>query len=392
MDADVAKEAGKAEDANSSLQLKDASSQASTHPYAILIHTLRKYYSPSAPTALWHALWHGGKRPPVKKAVAGVSLCIPYGETLGLLGPNGAGKTTIISVLTGAASATSGGASIGGMDVGRELASVWRRLGVCPQFDCVWGQLSVRSHLEFYARVKGIESGRMRGCVQQAAEKVGLDGDSFDMPAGKLSGGQRRRLSIAIALLGDPDVVFLDEPTTGLDPENRNGIHRILAGEKRAGRAVLLTTHSMDEADVLCDRIAIVSGGKLRAVGSQQRLKHRFGSGYRLTLHLNPPTPAALEATAAKAHAFVMRSLSSKAGLLSRVGNTLSYVLPREIDVAGVFAKMDAVRRNKSEGVQEFGVQQASLEEVFIRVVRSAGGLEGTGTTLANTTVLKVSN
>jgi len=144
----------------------------------------------------------------------------------------------------------------------------------------------------------------------------------------------------------------------------------------------------MDEADVLCDRIAIVASGKLAAVGSQLRLKHRFGSGYRLTLHLNPPSPAALEATAARAHAFVMRSLSSKSQLLSRVGNTLSYVLPRGIDVAGVFAQVDGVRRSRSEGIQEFGVQQASLEEVFIKVVRNAGGLEGTGTTLSNKTVL----
>jgi len=98
---------------------------------------------------------------------------------------------------------------------------VWRQLGVCPQFDCVWPDLTVRHTLEFYAAVKGVAGDRIRGAVQRSAEKVGLDGDSFSMAAGKLSGGQRRRLSIAISLLGDPDVIFLDEPTTGLDPENR---------------------------------------------------------------------------------------------------------------------------------------------------------------------------
>lgn len=111
------------------------------------------------------------------------------------------------------------------------------------QFDCVWPTLSVQAHLDFYAGAKGVPRSALRAAVQSAAEKVGLDGDCFSMPAGKLSGGQRRRLSIAIALLGDPDVVVLDEPTTGLDPENRNGVHRILAKEKRAGRAVLITTH-----------------------------------------------------------------------------------------------------------------------------------------------------
>jgi ABC-type branched-subunit amino acid transport system ATPase component len=361
VDADVAAEEERA---------VEAASSSARGSGAILISRLQKHYLPTPQARLWAAAF---KRPtPLpKRAVDGVSLCVPYGETLGLLGPNGAGKTTIISALTGAARATRGGARISGLDVATQLAAVWRTLGVCPQFDCVWPHLSVRHTLEFYAAVKGVSGERMRGVVQRSAEKVGLDGDSFSMPAGKLSGGQRRRLSIAISLLGDPDVVFLDEPTTGLDPENRNGIHRILAAEKRAGRAVLLTTHSMDEADVLCDRIAIVASGKLRAVGTQQRLKHRFGSGYRLTLHLDATSPAALDATAARAHAFVVRALSPQALLLSRVGTSMTYVLPRGTDVAGVFAALDAVR-GKGEGISEFGVSQASLEEVFVKVVRQA--------------------
>ena len=135
----------------------------------------------------------------------------------------------------------------------------------------------------------------------------------------------------------------------------------------------------MDEADVLCDRIAIVAGGKLRAVGTQQRLKHRFGSGYRLTLHLAPPSPAALEATAARAHAYVVRSLSPAALLLSRVGTSMTYVLPRDTDVAAVFEKLDAARGRGGSEIAEFGVQQASLEEVFVKVVRGSEGSAGAG-------------
>jgi ABC-type multidrug transport system ATPase subunit len=160
-------------------------------------------------------------------------------------------------------------------------------------------------------------------------------------------------------------------------PHSGNGIHRILSAEKRTGRTVLLTTHSMDEADVLCDRIAIVAGGRLRAVGTQQRLKHRFGSGYRLTLHLAPPSPAALEATAARAHAYVIRALSPSALLLSRVGSSMTYVLPRGTDVAAVFGALDSVRGASDTGIAEFGVQQASLEEVFVKVVRSSEGGRG---------------
>jgi ABC-type multidrug transport system ATPase subunit len=224
------------------------------------------------------------------------------------------------------------------------------------------------------------------GAVQSAAEKVQLDGNPFNMPASTLSGGQRRRLSIAISLLGDPDIVFLDEPTTGLDPENRNSIHRILAAEKRPGRTLLLTTHSMDEADILCDRIAILGSGRLRAVGSQQRLKHRFGAGYKLTLHLLAPPAAAaagglpasassalLEATAAAAHAFVLASVAPSARLVNRVGTTLSYSLPREgLDVSAVFGTLDAARGKRATGIAEFGLEQSSLEEVFVSVVEAS--------------------
>lgn len=127
---------------------------------------------------------------------------------------------------------------------------------------------------------------------------------------------------------------------------------------------------SMDEADVLCDRIAILAGGQLRAVGSQQRLKRRFGSGYRLTLHLDA-LPATLEATAARTHAFILASVCAQAVLLSRVGTTLSYILPRQVDIAAVFAALDGAR-GKGSGIAEFGVQQSSLEEVFIRIVKAA--------------------
>jgi ABC-type multidrug transport system ATPase subunit len=149
----------------------------------------------------------------------------------------------------------------------------------------------------------------------------------------------------------------------------------------------------MDEADVLCDRIAIVAGGKLRAVGTQQRLKHRFGSGYRLTLHLAPPSPAALEATAARAHAYVVRTLSPSALLLSRVGTSMTYVLPRGTDVAAVFAALDAVRGRSGSEIAEFGVQQASLEEVFVKVVKGSEAVAtGAGAAAAEASSATVRN
>ena len=213
VDSDVSLEKARASTAVKDIIDGAAGGAAQKRPPAILLSMLRKHFpAPLTSASVANRLRGGGPAAP-KRAVDGVSLTVPYGETLGLLGPNGAGKTTLISMLVGGATATSGVAFIAGLDVENDLDRVWRTLGVCPQFDCVWPDLSVRHHLEFYARAKGIDAVRLRAAVQKSAEKVGLDGDSFGMAAGTLSGGQRRRLSIAIALLGDPDVVFLVRPS-----------------------------------------------------------------------------------------------------------------------------------------------------------------------------------
>ena len=131
--------------------------------------------------------------------------------------------------------------------------------GVCPQFDTVWHDLTVQQHLEFYSRVKGIESSAAHIAARSVAMKVGLDGDPYGKLASSLSGGMRRRLSIAIALIGNPDIVFFDEPTTGLDPETRRQLWDIIKREQSDGRCVIITTHSMEEADALCSRIGCAS-------------------------------------------------------------------------------------------------------------------------------------
>lgn len=148
-------------------------------------------------------------------------------------------------------------------------------IGVCPQFDKVWQDLTVRQHLVFYALLKGVPRSRAGVTARQLAEKVELAGDPFEKPAGTLSGGMKRRLSIAIALTAAPPVVFFDEPTTGLDPETRRRIWGIVKAQQANGRSIVITTHSMEEADALCSRIGIMAGGCLRCLGTQVHLKNK---------------------------------------------------------------------------------------------------------------------
>lgn len=180
-----------------------------------------------------------------KRAVNSLCLSINKGEIFGLLGPNGAGKTTTISMLTGLTPVSDGTATIEGFDIALQMGLVHRVIGVCPQFDKVWGDLTVRQHLVFYALLKGVPRSRTDVTARQLAEKVELAGDAFNKPASALSGGMKRRLSIAIALTGAPPVVFFDEPTTGLDPETRRHIWGIVKAQQANGRCIVITTHSM---------------------------------------------------------------------------------------------------------------------------------------------------
>lgn len=181
-------------------------------------------------------------------------LVIEKEQVFGLLGPNGAGKTTLLTILTGMIRSESGNAWIGGSNINTELPNVYKSIGVCPQFDIFWEDLTIEEHLIFYLRLKGVDSAKSE---MQKVEQVCREVELFDdrrKKAKTLSGGMKRRLSLAVALIGQPDVIFLDEPTTGLDPLNRESFWKIIQRIKKSS-SVILTTHLMQEADYLCDRI-----------------------------------------------------------------------------------------------------------------------------------------
>lgn len=190
-------------------------------------------------------------------------------------------------MLTGLYSPDEGSAFIGGHSIRTAMDQVQLNIGVCPQFDLLWPNLTVKEHLLFYGRIKGYSGRELDKMVQSAADEVGL-GTKKDInkKSKHLSGGMRRRLSVAISLVGNPKIIFLDEPTTGLDPENKRQLWNILTNSRdKKKRSILITTHSMEEADVLCSRIGIIAFGMLRCVGPQMRLKKVYGDGYKVHIH-----------------------------------------------------------------------------------------------------------
>ena len=209
-------------------------------------------------------------------ALDGVSVSVPRGSVHGLLGHNGAGKTTLVDVLTTLRPPTGGNATVAGFDVVRAAAEVRRRIGVTGQFASVDEDLTGTQNLVLVGRLLGASRGQAARRAGELLELFGL-ADAAGRPAKDYSGGMRRRLDLASSLMGYPDVVFLDEPTTGLDPESRLGMWDVVRALVAAGTTVLLTTQYLEEADQLADAITVLSHGRVIAAGTAAELKTRVG-------------------------------------------------------------------------------------------------------------------
>ena len=231
-------------------------------------------------------------------ALEGLDLEIRAGELFGLLGPNGAGKTTTISILTTRGELTSGQAVVAGADVVREPAAVRQRIGVVPQRPNPDRSLTARENLVFHAAYFGIGGAAAGARADSLLAAFGL-GDRGDSKVGELSGGQQQRLMIARALMHDPEVLFLDEPTVGLDPQTRLALWDVLRDLHARGHTIVLTTHYMEEADRLCERIAILDRGRLLALDTPANLKARAPGGTLVEITLDADATAAATAAAA---------------------------------------------------------------------------------------------
>ncbi|MEM2815921.1 MAG: ATP-binding cassette domain-containing protein [Candidatus Bathyarchaeia archaeon] len=204
-------------------------------------------------------------------AVNGVSLQVAKGELFGLLGPNGAGKTTTVNILCGLIKPTSGHVMVGGYKICRENAKVKGLIGVCPQETAVYPYLTAVENVELFGNLYALDRCTLRSRCDMLLEKMGLTQDA-KRRVEKYSGGMKRRLSLIMALIHDPQIAFLDEPTVGMDPQSRHVIWDFMTELKSQGKTIFLTTHYMEEAEALCDHIGIIDHGKLIALGSPEEL------------------------------------------------------------------------------------------------------------------------
>lgn len=292
-------------------------------------------------------------------AVKDFSLKIDDKELLAILGHNGAGKSTLIHILTGLSPCTSGSASIFGFDIVEDMPFIRRILGVCPQHDILWNELTAKEHLILFGQLKGLTKLAATEEAEDLLIKVKLE-HVANRQAGTFSGGMKRRLSVAISGVGDPKVIIMDEPTTGMDPVNRRCAWKLIQ-EMRKNRVVLLTTHSMEEADVLSDRVCVIVDGQLKCIGTSLFLKNSFGDGFRVTI-ISKDTHKVLG---------IVKDRFSGCRVLDVSGGSVLISLPfdRVKDIEEFFATMEGkINFEFKQLVEEWGFSNTTLEEVFMRV------------------------
>ncbi|XP_061000983.1 ATP-binding cassette sub-family A member 6 isoform X3 [Dama dama] len=298
-----------------------------------------------------------------KTAVRNISFCVKKGEILGLLGPNGAGKSSSVRMISGMMTPTAGEVELTGYssDLDQQGDASIRFLGYCPQENVLWPGLTTREHLEVFAAVKGLRRADARVAISRLVDAFKLH-EQLNVPAQKLAGGAARKLCSVLSLLGDPPVMLLDEPSAGLDPAEQEQLWQMIqTAIRNTTRGALLTTHSMAEAEAVCDRVAIMVSGRLRCIGSIQHLKNRLGKDYILELKLKEASQGT------SVHTEVLR-LFPRAAQQERYASFLAYRLPVQ-DVqplSQAFHKLETVKHNFN--LEEYSLSQCTLEKVFLEL------------------------
>lgn len=281
------------------------------------------------------------------KAVNGISFSVPRGEVFGMLGPNGAGKTTTVEIIEGLRTADSGTVSLLGMDVSRDIRAIKERIGVQSQHPALFPNLTVEESIDFFRTLYKTSL--------PASDIIGLARleESRKILYRNLSGGQQQRLSVALAFVNDPDVLFLDEPTTGLDPQARRAMWEVVENFHRTGKTVFLTTHYMEEAQRLCDRVAIMDHGKVIALDSPRRMieEHIKESAIQFKMTNYPGDE-------------ILAGLTGVTKAIREGDEVLLYTS----DIPAAITALLSLAAERSAALSELYVRQATLEDVFLKL------------------------
>lgn len=288
-------------------------------------------------------------------AVKSVYLEVNKNTLLALLGHNGAGKTTMMNMLTGIVEISEGNIIVSGHDISENLAEARRKIGYCPQFDVLWDELTAREHLLLFGQLKGYRGEYLSNEVIRILKSVNLL-NVADHHVSTYSGGMKRRLSVCISGIGDPDVIILDEPTTGLDPISRRQVWELIK-ELKKDRAVILTTHSMEEADVLSDCVAVIVDGQLKTIGTSLNLKNTHGDGYRLSI-VSTETSRVLK---------LLRTIAPSGKVIDESAGSLIVSVSNPAHIADFASEVERESELRSL-ISDWSLSHSTLEEVFMKL------------------------
>ncbi|XP_042234666.1 cholesterol transporter ABCA5-like [Homarus americanus] len=307
-------------------------------------------------------------------ALKSVSLKVKAGEVFGLLGPNGAGKTTCLRVMT----AEKEKVQICGEDVSSSISSAFAAMGYCPQHDALWRNLTVAEHIEVFAEIRGVHKDQVKPLIDTYLQGLEIEEHRKKMVKA-CSGGTKRKLSYILSMLGCPQVVLLDEPSTGMDPQSKRFLWNSILASFKGDRSAILTTHSMEEADALCSRIGILVKGGMRCVGAIQHLKNKYGGGYTVEMKLKCDATNVEEVNSPSSGSSVelmndvtamLKEVFPRGVLDEQFGERIIYKVPQD-DISSLSKCFEMLEKAKADGlVEEYALSQTTLEQVFLKFAR----------------------
>ncbi|XP_061471613.1 ATP-binding cassette sub-family A member 10-like [Rhineura floridana] len=324
----------------------------------ILVHSLHKEYKSEKACSCFKKNKARGK-----VATKNVSFCVKKGEVLGLLGPNGAGKSTTMNMIIADTSPAAGQVLIKGADAAATEENAAGFLGYCPQEDALWSNLTMKEHLEIFAAVKGIQKGAAAIAINRIVQALGL-WNHLKKTTKTLPAGISRKLCFALSMLGNPTLMLLDEPTAGMDPKGKRQVWKALQTVLRdKEQGAILTTHHMEEAEAVCDRVAIMVTGQLRCLGSIQYLKSKFGKNYLLQIKVKGVDQGELLNT----H---ILQIFPRAARQERISTLLAYKVPMEdaLPLSKAFSMLEEAKQSFS--FEEYSFSLNTLEQVFLELCK----------------------